>query len=73
MNDLTAHSPLTAAPTSGTAVDPVCGMTVDPEDARDRGLHVRHEDVDVVDEGAADVGQVLHSAAPILTCGLPGR
>jgi Cu+-exporting ATPase len=28
------------------AVDPVCGMAVDPDDARDRGLHVRHDDVD---------------------------
>ncbi len=28
------------------ALDPVCGMTVDPEVARDRGLHVRNDDVD---------------------------
>jgi Cu+-exporting ATPase len=30
----------------GGTIDPVCGMTVDPEDARDRGLHHRHEDAD---------------------------
>jgi Cu+-exporting ATPase len=35
----------TAGPV-GAAIDPVCGMTVDPETARERGLHVRHEDVD---------------------------
>ena len=29
-----------------TAVDPVCGMTVDPEHARDLGLHVQHEGTD---------------------------
>lgn len=27
----------------GKAIDPVCGMTVDPGDARDRGLHLEHE------------------------------
>ncbi len=30
----------------GEATDPVCGMTVDPEDARNRGLHLTHEDKD---------------------------
>jgi Cu+-exporting ATPase len=35
-----------ATPDAGAAVDPVCGMTVDPDSARDRGLHIRHEDVD---------------------------
>jgi YHS domain-containing protein len=28
------------------AIDPVCGMTVDGDSARDRGLHVRHEEKD---------------------------
>ena len=28
------------------ATDPVCGMTVDPDDAKDRGLSIRHENVD---------------------------
>lgn len=28
------------------AVDPVCGMTVDPDTARERGLHVRRDSVD---------------------------
>ena len=26
--------------------DPVCGMTVEPDEARANGLHVRHTDVD---------------------------
>ena len=28
---------------AGGATDPVCGMTVNPDDARDRGLHVQYE------------------------------
>jgi len=40
---LDMHAPHAA---TGTAIDPVCGMAVDPENARDRGLHVRHEEVD---------------------------
>jgi YHS domain-containing protein len=28
------------------AIDPVCGMTVDPEAAREKGLHSRYRDVD---------------------------
>ena len=39
---LDMHSPHA----DGGAKDPVCGMTVDPDNARDRGLHVRHENVD---------------------------
>ena len=31
---------------STTAVDPVCGMTVDPSAARERGLHIRYADTD---------------------------
>ncbi len=41
------HNPLEMHSSHGDgAVDPVCGMTVNPDDARDRGLHVRHENVD---------------------------
>ena len=32
--------------TEGGAVDPVCGMTVDPDTARDRDLVVSHENKD---------------------------
>jgi Cu+-exporting ATPase len=31
---------------SASAIDPVCGMTVDPSAARDKGLHSRHQDTD---------------------------
>ena len=42
------HKPLDmhASHQDGGVTDPVCGMTVDPDDARDRGLHVRHENMD---------------------------
>lgn len=33
---------------TGTAVDPVCGMHVDPAAARDKGLHHRYRDRDYV-------------------------
>ncbi|HEY7936690.1 MAG TPA: hypothetical protein VID26_06115 [Candidatus Limnocylindrales bacterium] len=33
-------------PGSGTAVDPVCGMLVDPSVALARNLHVRHDNRD---------------------------
>jgi YHS domain-containing protein len=38
-----AHEPSDA---SGEAIDPVCGMTVETQEARSRGLHLRREDVD---------------------------
>jgi Cu+-exporting ATPase len=41
---LDMHGSSTRDPSA--VIDPVCGMSVDPEDARDRGLHVRHADVD---------------------------
>ncbi|MEA2623306.1 MAG: P-type Cu+ transporter [Chloroflexota bacterium] len=28
------------------ALDPVCGMTVDVDEARSRGLHARHDNTD---------------------------
>jgi Cu+-exporting ATPase len=31
---------------AGSATDPVCGMSVDPDDASARGLHVRHDGTD---------------------------
>jgi len=37
-------SPTPAA--SDTALDPVCGMTVDPSVAREKGLHSRYKDTD---------------------------
>ena len=33
-------------PMAGGATDPVCGMTVDPEAARAKGLHSTHEGTD---------------------------
>jgi P-type Cu+ transporter len=33
-------------PAASSAVDPVCGMTVDPATARERGLHSVYEDRD---------------------------
>jgi Cu+-exporting ATPase len=30
----------------GGATDPVCGMSVNPDDATDRGLHVQHAGTD---------------------------
>jgi YHS domain-containing protein len=38
------HGSGEAAP--GTTIDPVCGMTVEPETARARGLHSRYGDVE---------------------------
>ena len=35
-----------ASSSDGGATDPVCGMAVDPDDARDLGLHVHHENAD---------------------------
>jgi Uncharacterized conserved protein len=36
-----------ATPTvAGLAADPVCGMTVDPDTARGKGLHSSHQDRD---------------------------
>lgn len=42
------HNPLHmhGSAKEGAAIDPVCGMTVDPEEARSRGLHLAHEDKD---------------------------
>ena len=42
------HRPLDMHPPHGDSStrDPVCGMTVDPDDAGDRGLHVRYENAD---------------------------
>jgi P-type Cu+ transporter len=40
------HLQMHETPAEGGAIDPVCGMTVDPDNARNMGLHVRHEDVD---------------------------
>ena len=34
------------SPASGEAFDPVCGMTVDMEEARSRGLQLIHANVD---------------------------
>lgn len=31
---------------AGLAADPVCGMTVDPDTARGKGLHSSHQDRD---------------------------
>jgi Cu+-exporting ATPase len=31
---------------AGSATDPVCGMTVNPDEARARGLHAQHEGTD---------------------------
>lgn len=31
---------------SGAAIDPVCGMSVDPEQARAKGLHSNHDGTD---------------------------
>ena len=42
--DLAMHSNMAASDDS--AIDPVCGMTVDRETARDRGLHVQHDGTD---------------------------
>jgi P-type Cu+ transporter len=38
--NVTAQGPLEGA------IDPVCGMTVEPEQARSRGLHSTYRDVD---------------------------
>lgn len=35
-----------SAAAGGTAIDPVCGMTVDTAAARVKGLHARHEETD---------------------------
>jgi Cu+-exporting ATPase len=35
-----------AAESSPGALDPVCGMTVDPSAAREKGLHSRYRDTD---------------------------
>ena len=44
---MTHHSLEMHTPNPGaSAVDPVCGMTVDPAVARERGLHVQHEGTD---------------------------
>ena len=37
--------PIAGAPV-GSAIDPVCGMTVDPEPARAKGLHSSYKGVD---------------------------
>ena len=31
---------------TASAIDPVCGMTVDPDTARSRGLHIAYEGTD---------------------------
>jgi YHS domain-containing protein len=33
-------------PDAGTATDPVCGMTVDLTEAREKGLYTRHDQTD---------------------------
>jgi len=41
------HAAAAAAPAAAaTAIDPVCGMTVDPEASRAMGLHLSHEGTD---------------------------
>lgn len=37
------HGPAASGP---QAIDPVCGMTVEPEGARAKGLHSTYEDTD---------------------------
>lgn len=44
-HDAGAHDAHGAQP-AGPAIDPVCGMTVDPEAARAKGLFINHEGTD---------------------------
>lgn len=45
MAHATSHDPRMGA-VDGMAIDPVCGMTVEPESARARGLHSQYKGVD---------------------------
>ena len=55
---------------SVTTIDPVCGMTVDRDDARDRGLHVEHDGTDYFFCGKGCKLDFLDDPVPFLE---PGR
>lgn len=45
-HDHASASPNPSAEAAAGAVDPVCGMTIDPAAAREKGLHSRYKDAD---------------------------